>query len=102
MKNAFLKDLHVLDPVSRTEPDAADTMIRVAKAVPKLLSDVEIDRIRYEYIMCTAENIDESWHIKNNYQDSDNDNCNDKKMEFVDVLMMFIDKLEGAAYRHPR
>ena len=32
-----------------------------------------------------------SWHV-----------CNDKKMESVDVMMMFIDKLEGAAYRHPR
>ena len=31
-----------------------------------------------------------------------NDMCNDKKMEHVDVMMMFIDKLEGAAYRHPR
>ena len=30
------------------------------------------------------------------------DHCNDKKMEFVDVVMMFIDKLEGAAYRHLR
>ena len=28
--------------------------------------------------------------------------CNDKKMEHVDFMMMFIDKLEGAAYRHPR
>ena len=28
--------------------------------------------------------------------------CNDKKMEHIDVMMMFIDKLEGAAYRHPR
>ena len=28
--------------------------------------------------------------------------CNDKTVEHVDVMMMFIDKLEGAAYRHPR
>ena len=74
LKNAFLTDLHVLDPASRTEPDAVDTMIRVAKAVPKLLSDAEIDRIRYEYIMYAAESIDESWYIKNKYQDSDNNN----------------------------
>ena len=25
-----------------------------------------------------------------------------KRLEHVDVMMMFIDKLEGAAYRHPR
>ena len=28
--------------------------------------------------------------------------CNDKTIERVDVMIMFIDKLEGAAYRHPR
>ena len=28
--------------------------------------------------------------------------CNDKKMERVDFMMMFIDKLEEAAYRHSR
>ena len=28
--------------------------------------------------------------------------CNDKTMERVDAVMMFIDKLEGAAYRHPQ
>ena len=28
--------------------------------------------------------------------------CDDKTMEFVDVMMMLIDKLEGATYRHPR
>ena len=28
--------------------------------------------------------------------------CNDKKMECVEVKMMFIDKLEGAAYRYSR
>ena len=28
--------------------------------------------------------------------------CNDKKVECVDVVMMFIDKLGRAVYRHPR
>ena len=44
----------------RTGPNTADTMIRVAKAVPKLLSAAEIDRIRYEYMMYAAENTGES------------------------------------------
>jgi hypothetical protein len=35
LKNTFLKDLHVLDPASRTEPNSADTMIHVARAIPK-------------------------------------------------------------------
>ena len=30
LKNTFLKDLRVLDPVPSTELDSADTMIRVA------------------------------------------------------------------------
>ena len=28
--------------------------------------------------------------------------CNDKTMERVDVTIMFIDKLEGTAYRYPQ
>ena len=28
--------------------------------------------------------------------------CNDKKVEFVDATMMFIDKLEEVSYRLPR
>ncbi len=47
LKNTFLKDLHVLDPVSGAEPNSADTMIRVARAIPKLLSNTEIDCVRH-------------------------------------------------------
>ena len=58
LKNTCLKDLHVLDPASSTELDAVDTMIRVARAIPKLLRDTEVNRIRYEYMMYAAVNID--------------------------------------------
>ncbi|CAF3309399.1 unnamed protein product [Rotaria socialis] len=74
LKNTFLKDLHVLDPVSRTKQDSADTMIRVGRAIPKLLSNAEIDRIRHEFMMYAAETIDQSWYIKNKYHDSDDNN----------------------------
>ncbi|CAF3588591.1 unnamed protein product [Rotaria socialis] len=74
LKNTFLKDLHVLDPASRTKQDSADTMIRVGRAIPKLLSNAEIDRIRYEFMMYVAETIDQSWYIKNKYHDSDDNN----------------------------
>ncbi|CAF4651282.1 unnamed protein product, partial [Rotaria socialis] len=74
LKNTFLKDLHVLDSASRTKPDSADTMIRVGRAIPKLLSDAEIDRIRHEFMMYAAETIDQSWYIKNKYHDSDGNN----------------------------
>ncbi|CAF1665967.1 unnamed protein product [Rotaria magnacalcarata] len=53
-------NLHVLDPASRTKQDSADTMIRVGRAIPKLLSNAEIDRIRHEVMMYAAETIDQS------------------------------------------
>jgi len=71
LKNKLLKDLHVLDPSSRTKPYSADQMIRVGRAIPKLLTNVEIDRIRHEYMMYAAETVDESWYIENKCQDSD-------------------------------
>ena len=74
LKNTFLKDLHVLDRASRTKPDSVDTMIRVARAIPKLLNDIEIDHIRYECMTYAAENIDESCYIKRKYQDSNGNN----------------------------
>ncbi|CAF0854255.1 unnamed protein product [Adineta steineri] len=74
LKNTFLKDLHVLDPAPRTQPDSIDKMIRVGRAMSKLLTDIEIDRIRNEYMMYAAENIDECWYIKNKYQDPDGNN----------------------------
>jgi len=71
LKSKFLKDLHVLDPALRTEPDSVDQMIRIGRTMPKLLTDAEIDRIRNEYMMYAAETVDESWYIKSKYQDSD-------------------------------
>ncbi|CAM4849502.1 unnamed protein product [Rotaria magnacalcarata] len=35
-------DLHVLDPASRTKQDSADTMIRVGRAIPKLLKQLSL------------------------------------------------------------
>ncbi|CAF1542162.1 unnamed protein product, partial [Rotaria sordida] len=49
-------------------------MIRVGRAIPKLLSNAEIDRIRHEVMMYAAETIDQSWYIKNKYHDSDGNN----------------------------
>jgi len=74
LKNKLLKDLQVLAHVLRTEPNSVDQMIRIGRAIPKLLNDIEIDRIRNEYMVYAAEIIDESWYIKSKYQDSDNNN----------------------------
>jgi hypothetical protein len=71
LKNKLLKDLQVLDPALRKEPHSADQMIRIGRAIPKLLSDNEIDRIRNEYMMYESETIDQSWYIKSKFHDSD-------------------------------
>lgn len=71
LKNMLLKDLHVLNPTLKSKDDLPDAMVRIARAIPKLLSQSEIDRVRYESMMYTAEDIQESWHIKNKFQDSD-------------------------------
>ena len=49
-------------------------MVRIARAMPKLLNDNEIDRIRQESMMYATENINELWYIKNRFQDSDGNN----------------------------
>jgi hypothetical protein len=71
LKNKFLRDVQILDPSLRTEPNSVDQMIRVARAIPGLLNDMEIDRIRGEWMMYANETIDESWYVKNRYQDLD-------------------------------
>lgn len=71
LKNKFLRDVQILDPSLRMEPNSADQMIRVGKAIPRLLNDMEIDRIRGEWMMYTIEAIDENWYVKNRCQDSD-------------------------------
>ncbi len=40
LKNKLVKDLQVLDPVLRTKPSSVDQMIRIGRAIPKLLNDV--------------------------------------------------------------
>ncbi|CAF1374499.1 unnamed protein product [Didymodactylos carnosus] len=71
LENKFLRDVQVLDPSLRTEPNSADQMVRVGRGIPRLLSGTEIDRIRGEWMMYAAETIDEQWYIKKRYQDSD-------------------------------
>lgn len=58
LKNKFLQDVRILDPSMRTEPNSVDQMIRVARAVPGLLTDTESDLIRGEWLMYANETID--------------------------------------------
>ncbi|CAF1133100.1 unnamed protein product [Adineta steineri] len=57
-------DSHVYDPALRTQLDSFDKMIRVERAMPKLLTDTEIDRIYNEYMMHAVENINESCYMR--------------------------------------
>jgi len=63
LKNIFLKDLRIPHPASRSEQNSSDAMVRIARAIAKLLNDSEIDRVRQESMMYAAETIDESWYI---------------------------------------
>ena len=71
LKSKFLRDVQVLHPSLKAEPNSPDQMIRVGRAIPGLLSDTEIDRIRGEWLMYASEAIDVSWYRKNRCQDPD-------------------------------
>ena len=71
LKNKFLRDMEVLDPSMKTDPNSTDKMIRVARAIPGLLTGMEIDLIRGEWMMYANETIDESFYVKNRYHDTD-------------------------------
>jgi hypothetical protein len=42
----------------------SDQIVRVARAIPTLLTDNEIDRLRDEWLAYSIENIDEKWIIQ--------------------------------------
>lgn len=50
---------------------SSDQIIRVARAVPYLLNDNEIDSLRDEWLSYSFETIDEKWIIKKQEIDSD-------------------------------
>jgi phage major head subunit gpT-like protein len=46
-------------------------MVHVGRGITQLFNDMEIDRIRGEWMMNATETIDESGYVKNRYQDLD-------------------------------
>jgi len=46
----LLRDLQVLSYSSRTDPSSGDQIVRVARAIPNLLNDTDIDAIENEWI----------------------------------------------------
>lgn len=70
LNNLLLRDLQVLGHFSRSDSSSGDQIIRVARAIPNLLTDKEIDNLSNEWILYSIETIDESWIIKDKYTDS--------------------------------
>ncbi len=70
----LLCDLQVLGHSSRSDPSSGDQIVRVARAIPNLLSDREIDNLVNEWILYSIELIDQSWIIKDKYIDSNGNN----------------------------
>jgi len=74
LHNMLLRDLQVLGHSSRSDPSSGDQIVRVARAIPILLNDKEIDDLVNEWILYCIESIDQSWFIKDTYIDSNGNN----------------------------
>lgn len=74
LKNMLLRDLQVLGPSSRADQSSGDRVLRVARAVPDLLNDREIDNVQNEWLLYSVESIDQSWLIKDQHSDSNGNN----------------------------
>ncbi|CAF4117335.1 unnamed protein product [Rotaria magnacalcarata] len=69
LKNSFLSDVQILHPSYRSV-EYSDKIVRIARAVPGLLSEREIDYSRDEWLIYSLDNnIDEKWYIKKKKKD---------------------------------
>ncbi|CAF2156109.1 unnamed protein product, partial [Rotaria magnacalcarata] len=69
LNNMFLRDLQVLGPLSRADRSSGDQIVRVARTIPNLLNDKDIDKLEHEWILYSTESIDQTWFIKDEYVD---------------------------------
>jgi len=93
--NRFLRDIQILHP-SLKNVQNADQIIRVARAVPNLLTDTEIDRLRDEWMAYSLEIIDEKWIIKNKETDSaGNDHITYHRIDFYWNKVLAITTTDG-------
>jgi hypothetical protein len=74
LNNMLLRDLQVLGPLSAVDRSSGDQIVRVARAIPNLLVDREIDKLENEWILYSIEAIDRSWFVKDEYVDSNGNN----------------------------
>ncbi|CAF0875911.1 unnamed protein product [Didymodactylos carnosus] len=73
LKNSFLRDVQILHPLLQSV-QTTDQINRIARAVPCLLNDSEIDRLRDEWLAYSIGDIDEKWSIKEQKKDSAGNN----------------------------
>ncbi len=71
LDNMLLRDLQILGPLSTVDRSNTDQIVRVARAIPNLFSDTDIDNLEGEWILYSIEKIERSWFIKDEYVDSD-------------------------------
>ncbi|CAF0764829.1 unnamed protein product [Adineta ricciae] len=74
LNNMLLRDLQVLNCSSRTDLSSGDQIVRVARAIPNLLNDSDIDALENEWLLYSIEVIDRSWFVKDEYVDLNGNN----------------------------
>jgi len=69
LNNSFLRDMQILGATHCGDPEGSDTVVRIGRYIPGLLSANEIDLLANEWMMYSIETIDDSWIIKRKYDD---------------------------------
>jgi hypothetical protein len=72
--NSFLRDVQILHP-SFKSAQYTDEIVRIARAIPGLLTDREIDYTRDEWLHYSLDNIDEKWYVKEKKKDDSGSEC---------------------------
>ena len=95
LNDPFLRDIQILHHSLRSVQNA-DQIIRVARAVPCLLTDKDIDHLRDEWLAYSIETIDEKWIIKSKEQDSaGNDQITYQRIDYYWNKIMAITATDG-------
>ncbi|CAF4065123.1 unnamed protein product, partial [Rotaria sp. Silwood1] len=95
LKHQFLRDIQILHH-SLKDVQNADQIIRVARAVPHLLTDREIAHLHDEWLTYSIETIDEKWIIKSAGKDSNgNDDITYQRIDFYWNNVLSITTTDG-------
>ena len=101
LNNSFLRDMKILGPSGRLDPEGVDTIVRIGRQVPGLLSSSDIDLLAHEWLIYSIETIENSWIIKNRFYDSGAN----EHIEYQDIdyywnrIFMIVDNGGNPKYR---